>query len=110
MLIAALFSRNLAFPKILVGPYKAGRRRLRTGNCVGENVRITSILEALAPLASSLEDRQAGLALAHALQALANMQPDLKPASNVLSGLVAVSTDSVNSDFNCTSVAIKVWA
>lgn len=74
-------------------------------NTVGENLRIPGILEALAPLAGSLEDRQAGLALANALQALAGLQPNLKPAADVLQGLVAVSTDTVSLFLHCLLTA-----
>lgn len=75
-------------------------------NIAGETLRIPGIVEALAPLAGSLEDRQAGLALANALQALAGLQPNLRPAADVLQGLVAVSTDTVSLLLCCLFTAL----
>lgn len=62
-----------------------------------ENSRYLETATALAPLAGSLAGREAGLALASALQALASLNSSLKAAAQILDGLVAMSPDSVSS-------------
>lgn len=61
--------------------------------------RALSIVDSLAPLAGSLEDRQAGTALAAALSSLAAQEDRLAPAAQILQGLVAVSSDAVSYSF-----------
>ena len=61
----------------------------------GQEERRLGVAEMLAPLAGSIEDRQAGLALAAGFQALADLLPPLQPAARLLTGLTAVSTSEV---------------
>ena len=61
----------------------------------GQEERRLGVAEALAPLAGSIEDRRAGLALAAGFQALADLLPPLQPAARLLTGLTAVSATEV---------------
>jgi len=70
-------------------------------NCVGPRSagvqgRLLSISDALAPLAGTLEDRQAGLALSAVFLGLSKLEPSLHLAATVLQGLLAVATNAVN--------------
>ena len=61
----------------------------------GQEERRLGVAEALAPLAGSIEDRRAGLALAAGFRALADLLPPLQPAARLLTGLTAVSATEV---------------